>query len=114
LSPNDKLKPSNLKDATSEEDSSSSSLQNDVDMDTDTRDTDTRDYSTDSDDNSEHDSLEDLDVSQNSYSGVPLILPRQRFAGARNIATIKDGELNMVAFLVHKLTSGRTSQFSGP
>jgi hypothetical protein len=47
-----------------------------------------------SDDDSEHDLFRNLDdyVSRDSYSGVPVILPRQRFAGARNIATIKDGE----------------------
>ncbi|KAF8195853.1 WD40-repeat-containing domain protein [Mycena galopus ATCC 62051] len=46
-----------------------------------------------SDDDQEHDLFRNLDayVAQDaSYSSVPLILPRRRFAGARNVATIKD------------------------
>jgi hypothetical protein len=31
-------------------------------------------------------------VSRDAYCGVPMILPRMRFAGARNIDTIKDGK----------------------
>ncbi|KAJ7228607.1 WD40 repeat-like protein [Mycena pura] len=32
----------------------------------------------------------DNQIPLDAYSGVPMILPRQRFAGARNMATIKD------------------------
>ncbi|KAJ7908326.1 WD40 repeat-like protein [Mycena leptocephala] len=64
-------------------DDSSSNTDDDMDMDIDEN---------ASDDDSEHDLFRNLDdyVSRDSYSGVPVILPRQRFAGARNIATIKD------------------------
>ncbi|KAJ6515857.1 WD40 repeat-like protein [Mycena sanguinolenta] len=45
-----------------------------------------------SDDDEAQDLFRNLDefVSHDAYSGVPLILPRRRFAGARNVATIKD------------------------
>jgi len=64
-------------------DDSSSNTDDDMDMDIDEN---------ASDDDSEHDLFRNLDdyVSRVSYSGVPVILPRQRFAGARNIATTKD------------------------
>ncbi|KAJ7047333.1 WD40 repeat-like protein [Mycena alexandri] len=45
-----------------------------------------------SDDGDEHDFFQRLDeyTPRDSYSGVPMVLPRRRFAGARNIATVKD------------------------
>ncbi|KAJ6539383.1 WD40-repeat-containing domain protein [Mycena capillaripes] len=64
-------------------DDSLSSMDDDMDMDID-------DHA--SDDGHEHDLFRKLDeyVSRDAYSGVPMILPRQRFAGARNLATTKD------------------------
>ncbi|KAJ7682765.1 WD40 repeat-like protein [Mycena polygramma] len=62
---------------------SPSSTADDMDMDIDDN---------ASDDDEGHDFFRTLDdyVSQDPYSAVPTILPRQRFPGARNIATIKD------------------------
>ncbi|KAJ7276438.1 WD40-repeat-containing domain protein [Mycena haematopus] len=54
------------------------------------------DMDEDIDDNADDDQGQDLFrnldeyASRDAYSGVPLILPRRRFAGARNVATIKD------------------------
>jgi len=72
------------------DDSSSSRASSSRDMDLDDMDRDIDDNA--SDDDQEHDLFRNLDsyVSRDAYSGVPLILPRQRFAGARNVATIKD------------------------
>lgn len=46
----------------------------------------------DDDDTSKVDEEFEADESH-CQSGVPIINPRQRFSGARNVATIKDGEL---------------------
>ncbi|KAJ7507850.1 WD40 repeat-like protein [Mycena galericulata] len=60
-------------------DESSSDTDDDTDMDID------------DDDDYEHSPFPKReDVSRDAYSGVPLILPRVRFAGARNVDTIKE------------------------
>ena len=54
-------------------------------------DIDTRDYedaeATDSEDDDEA-----LHESRHSYSSVPIVMPRSRYAGICNVETIKDGE----------------------
>ncbi|KAJ7498885.1 WD40 repeat-like protein [Mycena latifolia] len=62
------------------DDDSSSATEDDMDMDID-------DIA--SEEEQEEDLLAKL-ASRNAYSGVPVILPRRRFAGARNVDTIKD------------------------
>ncbi|KAF7352760.1 WD repeat protein iqw1 [Mycena venus] len=70
-----------------------SSLNTYDDMDLDDMDRDIDDHASDDEDQGS-DLFRNLDkyVSQTreAYSGVPLVLPRRRFAGARNVATIKD------------------------
>ncbi|KAJ6599030.1 WD40 repeat-like protein [Mycena vulgaris] len=64
-------------------DDSSSTTDDDMDMDIDDN---------ASEEGSEQDLFANLEahVSRDAYSGVPLIMPRTRFSGARNIETIKD------------------------
>ncbi|KAJ7180123.1 WD40 repeat-like protein [Mycena crocata] len=70
---------------TLENDSTSSTHDMDLDID----EMDDRASDTDHEDDQSQE-LDEYDVSRDAYSGVPLILPRQRFAGARNVETIKD------------------------
>ncbi|KAJ7638848.1 WD40 repeat-like protein [Roridomyces roridus] len=48
------------------------------------------DSSSDTEDDTDSMSDHDPWLAQDAYSGVPLIMPRAQFAGARNVATIKD------------------------
>ncbi|KAJ7904554.1 WD40 repeat-like protein [Mycena olivaceomarginata] len=67
----------------------SSSYTDDEMMDIDDMDRDIDDNA--SDDDQGRDLFGNLDeYASRDYSGVPLILPRRRFAGARNVVTIKD------------------------
>jgi hypothetical protein len=72
----------------------SSSYTDDEMMDIDDMDRDIDDNA--SDDDQGRDLFGNLDeYASRDYSGVPLILPRRRFAGARNVVTIKDGRIHL-------------------
>jgi hypothetical protein len=64
--------------------------------DGDEDDEDNDDDGGDGDDDEEEEYLEIVDMAEadedNYHPHVPVIFPRQRCAGARNVATIKDGE----------------------
>lgn len=46
----------------------------------------------DSDDDSDSDENDTMEDNNKFYPKVPVILPRRRFVGARNVDTVKDGK----------------------
>ncbi|KAJ7095424.1 WD40 repeat-like protein [Mycena belliarum] len=64
-------------------DESSSTIDDDMDIDIDN-------YASEEEEDQEQEDLASRWASRDAYSKVPLILPRTRFSGARNVDTIKD------------------------
>ncbi len=65
-------------------------LQTETEATTDSEELDIRDHSDDSDAEEDDEATSEA-TGDERYSGVPIIMPRSRFAGACNVETVKDG-----------------------